>query len=175
MTSSRSAPRWAATSRSRWRGSLPSAFAGSCSPARDRTPTPPERRAGRAGTIELVETEGPPGLWENQRDKLFGEHAPEAAVELARTMALSRQVPDLVRAIEAIRDRPDSTGVLQATPVVLAVGAGDLFFPLEEARAFAEQTQSGRLVVFDRSRHLPSLEQPADFNQTLLELLSSAG
>ena len=74
----------------------------------------PERRAGRAATIELVENEGPPGLWENQRDKLFGEHAPEAAVELARTMALSRQVPDLVRAIEAIRDRPDSTGVLQA-------------------------------------------------------------
>ena len=90
-------------------------------------------------------------------------------------MALSRQIPDLVRAIEAIRDRPDSSGVLQTVPVVLAIGAGDLFFPLEEARAFAEQTRSGRLVVFDRSRHLPSLEQPADFNETLLELLSSAG
>ncbi len=135
----------------------------------------PERRAGRAGTIELVENEGAPGLWENQRDKLFGEHAPEAALELGRTMALSREVPDLVRAIEAIRDRPDSTGVLQATPVVLAVGAGDLFLPVAEARAFAEQAQSGRLVVFERSRHLPSLEQPAEFNETLLELLSSAG
>jgi len=134
-----------------------------------------ERRAGRAGTIELVENEGPPGLWENQRDKLLGEHAPEAAVELARTMALSRQVPDLVRAIEAIRDRPDSTDILQAMPVVLAVGAGDLFFPVVEAREFAEQAQSGRLVVFERSRHLPNLEQPAEFNQTLLELLSSAG
>ena len=135
----------------------------------------PERRAGRAATIELTEREGAPGLWENQRDKLLGEHAPEAAVELARTMALSRQIPDLVRAIEAIRDRPDSSGVLQTVPVVLAIGAGDLFFPLEEARAFAEQTRSGRLVVFDRSRHLPSLEQPVDFNETLLELLSSAG
>jgi pimeloyl-ACP methyl ester carboxylesterase len=135
----------------------------------------PERRAGRAGTIELVENEGPPGLWENQRDKLFGEHAPEAAVELGREMALSRQVPELVRAIEAIRDRPDSTGVLQTMSVVLALGAGDLFFPVEEARAFAEQVQAGRLVVFERSRHLPNLEQPAEFNQTMLELLSSAG
>jgi pimeloyl-ACP methyl ester carboxylesterase len=135
----------------------------------------PERRAGRAGTIELVENEGAPGLWENQRDKLFGEHAPEAALDLARKMALSRQVSDLVRAIEAIRDRPDSTAVLQKVPVVLAVGAGDLFFPVAEARAFAEQVQSGRLIVFDRSRHLPNLEQPEEFNQTLLELLASAG
>ena len=132
-----------------------------------------ERRAGRAATIELVENEGPPGLWENQRDKLLGEHAPEAAVELARTMALSRQVPDLVRAIEAIRDRPDSSGVLQATPVVLAIGAGDLFFPLEEARAFAEQTQSGRLIVFDRSRHLPNLEEPDEFNRTMGDFLQT--
>ena len=135
----------------------------------------PERRAGRAGTIELIEREGAPGLWENQRDKLFGEHAPEDAVELARTMALSRQVPDLVRAIEAIRDRPDSTGVLQAMPVVLALGAADLFFPVDEARPFAEQAPQGRLIVFERSRHLPNLEEPAEFNQTLLELLASAG
>jgi pimeloyl-ACP methyl ester carboxylesterase len=134
----------------------------------------PERRAGRAGTIELVEREGAPGLWENQRDKLLGEHAPEAAVEIAREMALSRQVPDLVRAIEAIRDRPDSMDILQKMPVVLALGAADLFFPLEEARELAEQAQSVRLVVFERSRHLPNLEQPADFNPTLLELLASA-
>jgi pimeloyl-ACP methyl ester carboxylesterase len=134
-----------------------------------------ERRAGRAGTIELIENEGAAGLWENQRDKLFGEHAPEAAVELARKMALLRQVPDLVQAVEAIRDRPDSTGVLQTVPVVLALGAGDLFFPVAEARAFAEHAQSGRLIVFDRSRHLPNLEQPEEFNQMLLELLASAG
>jgi pimeloyl-ACP methyl ester carboxylesterase len=135
----------------------------------------PERRAGRAGTIELIENEGPQGLWENQRDKLLDEQAPEAALELGRTMALSRQVPDLIRGVEAIRDRPDSTAVLQSVPVVLAVGAGDLFFPVAEARAVAEQAQSGRLVVFERSRHLPNLEEPDEFNQTLLELLSSAG
>jgi pimeloyl-ACP methyl ester carboxylesterase len=59
-------------------------------------------------------------------------------------------------------------------PVVVALGAGDLFFPVDEARAFADEAQ-GRLVVFDRSRHLPSLEEPDEFNQTLLELLRAAG
>ena len=135
----------------------------------------PERREGRAGTIELIEREGAPGLWENQREKLFGEDAPEKAVELAHQMALSREIPDLIRAIEAIRDRPDSTGVLQTVPVVLAVGGGDLFFPVEEARASAEQAQSGRLVVFEHARHLPNLEEPDEFNRTLLELVASAG
>jgi 3-oxoadipate enol-lactonase len=137
-------------------------------------PDSEERRAGRADSIELIEHEGPAGLWENQRDKLFLEDAPAGAVELAREMALSREVPELVRAIEAIRDRPDSTAVLQSIPVLFALGAGDLFFPVDEAQSFAENAARGRLIVFDRSRHLPNLEQTDAFNQTLSEFLQSA-
>jgi 3-oxoadipate enol-lactonase len=131
----------------------------------------PERRAGRADTIELIESEGPSGLWENQRDKLFGEQAPTDVVELARRMTLRRNVEELIRAIEAIRDRRDSTDVLDSVPVLFALGATDVFFPVDEARAFAETAAEGRLVVFERSRHLPNLEQPAEFNETLSEFL----
>jgi 3-oxoadipate enol-lactonase len=137
-------------------------------------PDSEERRAGRAGSIELVEREGPAGLWDNQRDKLLLEDAPAGAVELAREMALSREVPELVRAIEAIRDRPDSTAVLESVPVLFALGAGDLFFPVAEAQSFVENAARGRLIVFDRSRHLPNLEQSDAFNQTLSEFLQSA-
>jgi pimeloyl-ACP methyl ester carboxylesterase len=137
-------------------------------------PDSEERRAGRAGSIELIEREGPAGLWDNQRDKLFLEGAPAGAVELAREMALSRKAPELVRAIEAIRDRPDSTAVLESIPVLFALGAGDLFFPVDEAQSFAENAAQVRLIVFDRSRHLPNLEQPEAFNQTLSEFLRSA-
>jgi 3-oxoadipate enol-lactonase len=137
-------------------------------------PDSEERRAGRAGSIELVEREGPAGLWDNQRDKLLLEDAPAGAVELAREMALSREVPELVRAIEAIRDRPDSTAVLESIPVLFALGAGDLFFPVAEAQSFVENAARGRLIVFDRSRHLPNLEQTDAFNQTLSEFLQSA-
>ena len=133
----------------------------------------PERRAGRAETISLIEEAGAEGLWENQREKLFLEEPPGPA----REMALSRATAELVRGVEALRDRADRSGILASlqVPVVFALGAGDLFFPVKEARAFAEQAPLGRLVVFERSRHLPNLEQPAEFNQTLLELLSSAG
>jgi pimeloyl-ACP methyl ester carboxylesterase len=137
----------------------------------------PERRAGRADTIRLIEEEGAAGLWENQRAKLFGAEAPERTVDLASEMTLARGQDELVRAIGAIRDRQDNSGLLTSleAPIVFASGAGDLFFPVDEARRFADGARNGRLVVFDRSRHLPSLEQPAEFNQTLLGLLQEAG
>ena len=134
----------------------------------------PERRAGRAASIELIEEQGAAGLWENQREKLFGEHAPADAVELARQMALSRNREELRRAIEAIRDRSDNTDILQSHPLVFALGASDVFFPVDEARVFAEASPQARLVVFERSRHLPNLEQPDEFNELLSELLQAA-
>jgi 3-oxoadipate enol-lactonase len=130
-----------------------------------------ERRAGRAATIELIEEHGAGGLWENQRDKLFGEQAPADAVELARQIALSRDPVELQRAVEAIRDRSDNTDVFRSHPVVVALGATDVYFPVDEARVFAEKSPQARLVVFERSRHLPSLEQPDEFNELLSELL----
>jgi pimeloyl-ACP methyl ester carboxylesterase len=130
-----------------------------------------ERRAGRAATIELIEEHGAGGLWENQRDKLFGEQAPADAVELARQIALSRDPVELQRAVEAIRDRSDNTDVFRSHPVVVALGATDVYFPVDEARVFAERSPQARLVVFERSRHLPSLEQPDEFNELLSELL----
>jgi pimeloyl-ACP methyl ester carboxylesterase len=137
----------------------------------------PERRASRADTIRLIEEEGAEGLWENQRSKLFADEAPPSAIDLAREMTLGRTKDELVRAIAAIRDREDNSGLLTSldVPFVLANGAGDLFFPVEEARAFAEQARNGRLAVFEGSRHLPSLEQPAEFSRTLLEFLQEAG
>jgi pimeloyl-ACP methyl ester carboxylesterase len=130
-----------------------------------------ERRAGRAATIELIEEQGPAGLWENQREKLFGGQAPAEAVELGRQMALSRDQDELRRAVEAIRDRPDSTDVLRSHPVVFALGESDVYFPVDEARVFADESPQSRLVVFERSRHLPNLEQPDEFNELLSELL----
>ncbi len=131
----------------------------------------PERRAGRAGTIELIEREGAQGIWENQREKLFAKVPPGGAKE----MALSRASDELVRGVEALRDRADSSGVLPSLqiPVVFALGASDIFFPADEARVFADQAPLGRLVIFERSRHLPNLEQTAEFNQTLLGFLDS--
>ena len=132
-----------------------------------------ERRASRADTLRLIAEQGAEGIFENQRDKLFAGDPPPGA----REQVLSRTQDELTRGVEALRDRADSTTALSTleAPVVFANGISDVFFSVEDARAFAERVPNGRLVLFDHSRHLPNLEQPAEFNETLLELLRAAG
>ena len=127
----------------------------------------PERRAGRADTIELIRSRGPSGLWDDMLPKVFHAATPEA-VELARDLALDQPPHDLIRAVGAIRDREDSSSVvaLLSAPLVMAVGEHDPFISVEEARAMG-----GRLAVFEGAGHLISMERPEEFNRLLDELL----
>ena len=127
----------------------------------------PERRAGRADTIELIRSRGPSGLWDDMLPKVFYSAPPEA-VELARDIALDQPPDDLVRAVDAIRDREDSSSVVASlgAPLVMAVGEHDPFVSVEEARAMG-----GRLEVFEGAGHLISMERPDEFNGLLDELL----
>lgn len=128
----------------------------------------PERYAGRADTIELIRSAGPSGLWDDMRTKLFPDTAPPEVVEQARGIALDQDVDDLVRGVEAIRDRPDSTAsiALLGVPLVMAVGEHDPFISVDEARA-----SGGRLHVFEGVGHLPAMERPDEFNGLLDSLL----
>jgi len=134
----------------------------------------PERRAARADTIALVEDGGAEALWENQRPRLLLETAPESAVERARHEALDRSSEELVAAVGALRDREDRTDTLSAFagPVLVAVGEGDAFFPPDEARAQAQLAPHGRFREFAGAGHLPSLEQPDEFNAALAQFLA---
>ncbi len=134
----------------------------------------PERRAARADTIALVADGGAEALWENQRPRLLLGNAPESAVERARQEALDRSQDELVAAVGAIRDREDRTDTLRgfAGPVLVAVGEGDGFFPPGEARAQAQLAPRGRFREFAGAGHLPSLEQPDEFNAALAQFLA---
>jgi len=126
----------------------------------------PERREGRAKTIELIRERGAEGLWEDMRPKLFPPDETDA-VGLARRLALEQRPEELAAAVEAIRDRRDSTDVVAALecPVLFAVGTSDPFVSPQEAPPSAE------LRVFETG-HLPSLERADEFNAVLAEFLS---
>jgi 3-oxoadipate enol-lactonase len=134
----------------------------------------PERRASRADTISLIEAGGAEALWENQRPKLFLDAASEDAVARARELVLSRRTDELAGAVRALRDRADSSATFESFdgPSLVAVGEGDQFFPPEEAEALAGRARHGRLRIFAGARHLPSLEQPDEFNAELAGFLS---
>ena len=69
---------------------------------------------------------------------------------------------------------PDHSGTLAGFPgpVFVAVGEGDLFYPLEEAQQQARTTPHARFRAFAGARHLPSIEQPDEFNAALAGFLA---
>jgi pimeloyl-ACP methyl ester carboxylesterase len=119
-----------------------------------------ERQAARAETINLVRTEGPDALWQSMVPKLFSDPA------LGDDRLLFRDTDALVQALEAIRDRPDSTAIAQ--------GLGDrLEFVAAEEDPFvsADDLRGFEVRVVPRTRHLINLERPDEFNRILLEFL----
>ena len=121
----------------------------------------PERRAGRADTIELIRREGADGLWRFMVPKLFADER-NADVSL-----MHRDSGDLIGAVEAIRDRVDSTEPARDFD-------GPLQFVVGEHETFV---QPGELAGFDirvvpGAGHLVNIERPDEFNAILQEFLA---
>ncbi|GIU94017.1 MAG: 3-oxoadipate enol-lactonase [Gaiellaceae bacterium] len=94
-----------------------------------------------------------------------GEAPPEAAPGVS--------LEELAVAQEAIRDRPDASGVLRAFggPLLVCVGDRDELVSVDEAREIAAAALRGALEVFPGAGHLPSVEQPERFTAVLLTFL----
>lgn len=120
----------------------------------------PERRAGRADTIDLIRREGPDGLWASMEPKLFHDRT-KADPELC-----FRDPDRLVEAVEAIRDREDSTDVARsfAGRVRFVVGEFDPFVSAQELAEFDVR-------AIAETGHLVNLERPDVFNSVLDEFL----
>ena len=127
-------------------------------------PDTPERHAKRAETIAIARERGAKGVWDAMHASLFGEHSDPDVVARARELALDRSEDELVTALAAIRDRPDSTAAYRALGerALTIVGDRDPFVPVEDALAFEP-----RAVVLPECGHLASLERPAEFGRVL--------
>jgi pimeloyl-ACP methyl ester carboxylesterase len=121
---------------------------------------PPERRAARDEQIRTLREEG------------IEPWAPSAPAPPPP----ERTIEELVRALEALRDRPDATDVAQTFigPLWIVVGDKDPFLPLDEAREIVANARNGRLEVFEDTGHFPNFERPERFNRLLQEFLTAA-
>jgi len=131
---------------------------------------PPERRPLRDRWIEIARERGGEGLWEEVARSFFPDDADTALVERAHAIAREQEPEGLVRAITAIRDRPDSTeAVVGGPPLLVVAGERDSLIPPEVGRALAAAAD-GRLEVLPTG-HLPSFERPDEFNRALTAFL----
>jgi pimeloyl-ACP methyl ester carboxylesterase len=120
-----------------------------------------ERREGRAATIDLIRTDGPERLWREMAPKLFADES------RADERLLYRDPDGLVSAVEAIRDRADSTDVARALGdrARFVIGEHDPFVSADELRDFDVCEIAG-------AGHLVNIEHPDEFNAELLEFLA---
>jgi pimeloyl-ACP methyl ester carboxylesterase len=122
---------------------------------------PPERREAREEMIRVVQAEGIAG-WNRE----FAPPGPE-----------DRTTDELVRGIQALRDRRDATDVVASFPgpLTVVVGDQDEILPVDEARQIAASAPDGRLEVVEGAGHVVSVDAPDRFNEILRELLSRVG
>ncbi len=121
----------------------------------------PERRAGRADTIELIRREGADGLWNLMLPKLVADPS------VLDKSLLHGDAGDLIEAVEAIRDRPDSTELVRnfSGPLEFVVGEHEAFVTADELFEFPVREVAG-------SGHLVNLERPDEFDAILQEFLT---
>ena len=119
-----------------------------------------ERRAGRADTIELIRSDGLEGLWRMMLPKLFHDES------VADEQLVYRDTDALITALEAVRDREDSTDVVRSFsgPVQFVVGEFDPYVSAAELSEFDVRELEG-------VGHLVNLERPDEFNEILREFV----
>src|SRR5204862_62876 len=131
------------------------------------------------GAAELgveVRGDGPEALVSRLLPKLLAPETQSEVAEQVREMARRWSVPGLVGALQALRDRPDSTETLRQirVPTLVLAGSEDQISPPAGARAMAALIPNAQFHVVPAAGHLAPLEQPlattrviADFLETL--------
>ncbi|MDF1564443.1 MAG: alpha/beta fold hydrolase [Deltaproteobacteria bacterium] len=96
------------------------------------------------------------------------------AVARAEALITGADAEGVARALEAMRDRPDSTPQLGeiTCPTLVLVGAEDTLTPPAAARAMVEALPDARLVELPGAGHLSNLELPEAFDAALLDFLA---
>lgn len=136
-----------------------------------------EGRANRRSMLALLDREGPSGVGRDMMPKLLGRTTLSERPEiepLVRRLIKQQPAEALRGAIRRMMLRPDSTAVLQGltVPALVVVGEEDQLTPPDEARRIADLIPGAQLAVLPGAGHLPNLEHPRLFNDTLAAFLS---
>ena len=136
-----------------------------------------ETRENRKNMARRVADEGVEVLIELQMRRLLARDTlekNEEVVEEVRDMILESSPGGVVAALGALRERPDSTPLLEEleVPTLVIGGEEDGISSPEVMGAMAEKIPDSRHVTLPRAGHLSNLEAPEGFNAALREFLA---
>ena len=135
-------------------------------------------RRARDTLIGKVREQGAIAAAEAMLPRFFTPQVSPEIIERVRTSILQAPVSGLVGALSAMRERPDSTPLLESLtgiPTLVLVGAEDMITPPAIAQAMAAAIPGARLMEIPGAGHLPCLEQPVPTTRAILKFLQSVG
>ena len=145
---------------------------------RSEADTPDGKRAREAAMSQAREG-GAEAIARSMLPKMLARSAPAenpALVERVRAMMAATEVAGILGALQAMRDRPDSTALLsklEGIPTLVVVGADDQITPPETAKAMAEAIPGAQLAVLPGAGHLTPLERPQEVTRLIAEFLGT--
>ena len=137
-----------------------------------------EGRASRETLIEVARKAGPGAVGERMLPRLLGRTTQRTQPHLVpqvKEMAVRWSVPGMVGALGAMRDRPDSTALLQTVdvPTLVVVGEEDEVTPPALARAMTSAIPSAAMTTIAAAGHLSALEAPSAVSRVMAEFLEA--
>lgn len=133
-----------------------------------------EGKANRDKSIKLVKEKGVEALVEQMLPKLFSPKTKETqpdVVDFVKEIMLEASPEGVIGALQAMRDRDDSTDLLGeiTVPTLIIHGADDQLIPLSEARMMHKAIPNSKLVVIPDAGHVPNLENPDAYNDAVID------
>jgi 3-oxoadipate enol-lactonase len=128
--------------------------------------------------MDVARRDGVSAVIEKQLPGLIGKSTREKQPDLIdriRSVMVKTSVEGVVGALDAMRTRADSTGLLASidVPTLVIVGEEDAITPVKEARAMESAIPGSRLEIIPEAGHLSNVERPAAFNTALSDFVGS--
>ena len=129
----------------------------------------PQAKEARAASIELVNKEGAAAIARTMSPKLLGESTRQVQADLeeaVRRLIVVNSPEAIAAALAALRDRPDSTGLLSSisVPTLIIAGDEDVIINTAEADTMHQSIPGSKLVMLSRTGHLGNLEAPGTWS-----------
>jgi YbgC/YbaW family acyl-CoA thioester hydrolase len=138
----------------------------------------PEGRRTRDAAAQSARESGARAVADAMLPKLFARETAELVGEPWRQverMILAAPVPGIIGALAAMRDRADSTALLESMddlPALIVVGEHDRITPPASAHRMAAALAESRLEIIKDAGHLIPVEQPAATTALLADFLN---
>ena len=139
-----------------------------------------EGRRSRDAAAQVAREDGTRAVAAAMLPELFAEDTEAAVGEPWRQverMIVATPIPGIVGALAAMRDRPDSTALLESLdlPALIIVGEHDRITPLASSHRMASALAGSKLEVIHDAGHLSPVEKPEAVTAAIRKFVAQVG